>query len=96
MILPTDDLTEMTPEQAADDYRFEAVMPNEYAFNHAAMINDGFPNMVVIHVLGEGNKYRLAAIALDDISKGEALAIDYRTHPVKTNFYQISLAPMKK
>ena len=69
---------------------------NEYAFNHAAMINDGFPNMVVIHVLGEGNKYRLAAIALDDISKGEALAIDYRTHPVKTNFYQISPSSYEK
>ena len=57
------------------------------------MVNDGFPNMV-IHVLGEVNE--LAAIALDDISKGEALAIDYRTHPVKTNFYQISPSSYEK
>ena len=95
-ILPTDDLTGMTPEQVADDYRFEAVMPNKFAFNHAAMINDGFPNTMIIHILGEGNKYRLAAIALDDISKGESLAIDYRTHPVKTNFYQISTSSYEK
>jgi hypothetical protein len=95
-ILPTDDLTKMTPEQAADDYRFEAVMPNKFAFNHTAFINDGFPNMIIIRALGEGNEYRLAAVALDDISKGEALAFDYRTHRVKTNFYQISTSSYEK
>ncbi len=89
-ILTTNDITKMNPEQAADDYRFEAVIPNKFAFNHIAFVNDGFPNTIVIRTLGTKNKYRFAAVALDDISTGQALAFDYRTHKVKTNFYQIS------
>ena len=89
-ILTTNDITKMNPEQAAYDYRFEAVIPNKFAFNHIAFVNDGFPNTIVIRTLGTKNKYRFAAVALDDISTGQALAFDYRTHKVKTNFYQIS------
>lgn len=55
--------------------------------NPASLINDGFPNVFVAKIPLEGCPESLAVYALRPIAQGEALTVNYETHPCKFGHY---------
>lgn len=84
---------ELSPEEEArrldqyggGDYLFSLIDAQRYC-GYGGLINDGFPNCVVIEVHHHSGKMRrLVFMAIEKILPGQPIYWDYRSHPIKLN-----------
>ncbi|GAB4234359.1 MAG: hypothetical protein Tsb0021_13630 [Chlamydiales bacterium] len=74
-------------EESCNNYTLEGNIDAEKFRNATAMVNDGFPNTVMLPVFDEGYPRRNVFIAAEAIEKGEQICWNYGFHKVKIGPY---------